>query len=536
MKRIVNIYNFVRAVEPRNPAITPDVLRETTARQIRLLKEHRLPATFALQYDALIDPRYPELLRRELHDGCEVGAWWEIVQPLVEKAGLAWRGRYPWDWHAHVGFSPGYTPREREKLIDVYMRDFKAIFGAYPLTVGSWFIDAHSLRYLSETYGIVASCNCKDQAGTDGYTLWGGYWSQGYYPSRKNAYIPAQAAKEQIPVPVFRMLGSDPIYQYDNGLGTACQSVVSLEPVYGCSGSSPDWVRWFFRSLTEEPGLSFAYAQAGQENSFTWNAMAKGFTFQLAHMAELAAAGTIVVETLAQTGKWFRSTFAVTPATVTAATRDWKGEDRKTVWYNSRFYRMNLLWEPAGFRVRDIHLFDQDYADPYLEEPLRASACRYDALPVVDGFHWSRTGELAGIRPVKADDAGECALDVGPPRILAEADSELRVSCPVQPRGALDIRCREGQAVFRFTAMPTPGRYALSLTWRRECETPFVGVEDGALLCSHRGFPYRVTCRHGRFEYRNRPRGGSPGAPCENSILIVPDDDTVLLDFTQPGK
>ena len=33
-KRIVNIYNFVRAVEPRIPAFTPEVLRETTARQI----------------------------------------------------------------------------------------------------------------------------------------------------------------------------------------------------------------------------------------------------------------------------------------------------------------------------------------------------------------------------------------------------------------------------------------------------------------------------------------------------------------------
>ena len=48
MKRIVNIYNFIRAIEPRFEAITPAVLYETTASQIQLLGEYGLPATFAL--------------------------------------------------------------------------------------------------------------------------------------------------------------------------------------------------------------------------------------------------------------------------------------------------------------------------------------------------------------------------------------------------------------------------------------------------------------------------------------------------------
>ena len=53
-----------------------------------------------------------------------------------------------------------------------------------------------------------------------------------YYPSRINAYMPAQTEEGQIPVPIFRMLGSDPIYQYDDGLGQERQGVISLEPVY----------------------------------------------------------------------------------------------------------------------------------------------------------------------------------------------------------------------------------------------------------------------------------------------------------------
>ena len=199
--RIVNIVNFIRNIEPRSEEITETVLYETVARQAAQLAEYGLPATFLLQYDALINPRYRQLLTQDVYPGTEVGGWWEITQPHVEAAGLKWRGRYPWDWHADVGFATGYTPEERRKLVDVYMEKFKEVFGKYPTAIGSWFIDAYTLGYMYDKYGIVASCNCKDQIGTDGYTLWGGYWNQAYYPSRVNAYMPAQTREGQIPSP-----------------------------------------------------------------------------------------------------------------------------------------------------------------------------------------------------------------------------------------------------------------------------------------------------------------------------------------------
>ncbi|MCA9240799.1 MAG: hypothetical protein KDA37_11390, partial [Planctomycetales bacterium] len=244
--RIVNIVNFVRLLEPRSDSITEELLFQTVVNQAVLMQEHRLPGTFLLQYDALTDARYQAFLKKLPREQFEIGGWWEIPQPLVEKAGLPWRGRYPWDWHADVGFSSGYTPAEREKLVDVYMADFKAVFGDYPKSVASWFIDAHSLAYMHDHYGVIASANCKDQVGTDGYTLWGGYWNQAYYPSRLNAYMPAQSAAGQINVPVFRMLGSDPIYQYGRA-----GAITSLEPVYGHAGGSPEWVDWFLNSLTQ---------------------------------------------------------------------------------------------------------------------------------------------------------------------------------------------------------------------------------------------------------------------------------------------
>ena len=198
-------------------------------------------------------------------------------------------------------------------MVDVLMARFQATFGSYPRSMGSWLFDAHLLEYLSSRYGLLAACNCKDQWGTDGYTLWGGYFNQAYYPSKRNAYMPAQHTEEQIPVPVFRMLGSDPIYQYDTGLfdGTNCtaveaQGVVSLEPVYtgGGGGGEPAWVRWFFDILRQGPNLSFGYTQVGQENSFGWPAMAAGLTDQFNLLAQLVQEGAVRVETLADTAAW----------------------------------------------------------------------------------------------------------------------------------------------------------------------------------------------------------------------------------------
>lgn len=149
-------------------------------------------------------------------------------------------GAFPWDWHTNVGFTIGYAPEQRCVLMDELMRKFKETFGKPPTSVGCWIIDAPTLNYLADEYSInTASCICKDQIGTDGYNLGDGYWSGVYHPSRKNAYMPAQTAEQQLDVPVFKMLGSDPINQYDTGLGYTIQGGTSLEPVYGRSGGDP---------------------------------------------------------------------------------------------------------------------------------------------------------------------------------------------------------------------------------------------------------------------------------------------------------
>jgi hypothetical protein len=68
---------------------------------------------------------------------------------------------------------------------------------------------------MKEKYDILACCVCREQHSVDAYTLWGGYYSGGYYPSKRNMLCPASTRENQIDVPVFRMLGVDPMYCYD---------------------------------------------------------------------------------------------------------------------------------------------------------------------------------------------------------------------------------------------------------------------------------------------------------------------------------
>lgn len=497
--RIAHIINFIRQTEPRYDDITDEILYETVVEEIHLLKKHQLKGTFLIQYDALINPKYQKLLKTQPHPGTEIGAWWEITQPHVEAAGLQWRGRYPWDWHANVGFATGYTPWEREILVDTYMAKFKEIFGAYPTSVGSWFIDAHTLSYMYEKYHIIASCTCKDQIGTDGYTLWGGYWNQAYYPSKKNAYMPAQTTGGQIPVPIFRMLGSDPIYQYDCGLGGTDQPVISLEPVYEHAGGSPHWVDWFFETIFAQPSLAFSYTQAGQENSFTWKNIQKGLEYQIDQLAGLQKTKGLRIETLTESGQWFKNNFPLTPPTAVTALTDYTGNDKKTVWYNSRFYRANLLWEGSKLRVRDIHLFNENYPSQYLDKAGTSTQCIYTTLPFIDGFQWSNKDILAGLRFISYSEQGATEIE-GENPVITENQHNLMVQWPLKnTTGAYRMLFSEKQIDIFLEDATKNNPWELELSTLPQANLPFTTISDKKVSALLNGFTYHINCLQGQF-------------------------------------
>jgi len=394
--KIVNYMNFVRFYEPRTEDQQGSVAKmyNCTKREIEIAKEYNIDSTFLLQYDALIDENYIDLFKSNVDEHMEIGLWFEVVRPLTDKVGLKWRGnpQWGWDWKIVPGFLMAYSTDERELLVDEAMNRFKEIYGYYPKTVASWLIDTHSVNYLSQKYNVSMVAICRDQVCTDAYTLVGGYFNQAYYPSKNNMFTPAKSDDMRIKTPVFRLLGPDPVHNYDSKKyilknTESVGSCFTLEPVHH-TGSEPEIVDWFFKTYFKNENLGFSYAQIGQENSFF---IERGdFTDKLCMQIEkLLSYDDVNFMTMSATGDWFKKTYTKTPATCVVATDDWdSGKREQSVYYNCQNYTANVFRIDNRIFLRSLYKFDENIKDAYKTEPCTTWDATYENMPIVDTVIW----------------------------------------------------------------------------------------------------------------------------------------------------
>lgn len=503
---VVHIYQFVRMshIEPSR-FIRDDF--ETIQKEITLVKQYGFPGTYALKYDALMDPRYQALFRDHLDECDELSVWWEITEPLCRRAGVPFRGKVSpvYDDRVDSAYCVGYEPEERKRLLDAYMADFHQVFGRYPKTIGAWVLDSVTLGYGAERYGLLGGAICRDQLGTDGFTLWGGYPNGIYYPSRKNEFIPAQTRQEQLPTPVFRLLGPDPIYNFEQDLRQGLQGVYTLEPSW-LTGRDPKWIRWFFDCLCREEGLGVGYAQVGQENNFLWENIRPGLGPQLEVLRSLSDQGLIRVETMADTAAWFRGTYALTPPMTFTASRDWD-ESRKlsAQWYAGPRYRVGFLAEGGHLRIRDLFLYRQDYPSRYYDRALTGSKSVFDALPVLFPQAWGEPRAFLRLRtPSGGEPTGAVryrALD----RLTARAElwsGEDRIAAFTMEPHAVGW---EGTCSLCFDRLPV-----------------LVELRGREVVLEHEGFRYGFRVDRGRVRIKG------PG------LEIEPEDGQAAITFGPP--
>lgn len=390
-RKVVNIVNFVRALDPRMPKA--EYVRALDE-EVKLNRKYGFPNTILLQYDALVDDEMLATARKSDPTKTEFGFWFEMSQPLNEAAGLEWKPTekhkdWKWDWYINPGFLMAYDHDGRRKLVDAAFAKFKATFGCYPKSVGSWLLDAYSMNYMVEKYGVDGFCICREQDSTDAYGLRGGYSNGAYYPSKKNMLSAAVDMKNAVRAPVFKMLTPDPIYNY--GLPTRLygdypykRACATMEPVWD-TGFEPHIVDWFFRVYTESKGLiNLSYMQAGQENSFGWNKISRGWPMQCAKIAAASADGHVVVETMGDTARRFKADHPANCPQTQIALEDWNGNRRKSVWYNSRFYRANMILENGKLIFRDIHKMVDAFEEPFLNSTCKGWQALYFTPPIVD--------------------------------------------------------------------------------------------------------------------------------------------------------
>ncbi len=465
--RCINVVNFIRGVEPR---FETDLLLPVR-KQMELILAHKLPATWLLQYDALVSGPFVEFLKAHKAPDHEVGIWFEMNEMHCKAADVEWRGRpgYEWDHYPAVAFTIGYTPLERVKLADTFMRTFKSVFGDYPRSVASWNLDGFTMDHLTENYKVDAYAVCRDQIATDGFTIWGAPIA-GYYPSRTNCWSPAIIDANQIETPVFRMLGQDPVYYYEKEFslpsGKRIGEPDTMEPVW-TSGRSPRFIESFLSMISDAPTGQFAYAQLGQENSFPWPEMEPGYAPQMEALTKLRKAGKVHIETMGESGRRFKHAFPTTPVQAQVQMTDPFGNaspTESTVWYQSRYYRANLHFRDDLPFLRDLTVYHDRFLQPFLHKPTRLHEVEQRMPSLLDGYHWSKEHG-----PDKEPGAG-CFFEAGGKRLrltgkpsIQENGKALIADLPVQDGRVLTIRFEEDRIQSRLT--PGADKLIASFEW-----------------------------------------------------------------------
>ena len=503
---IANVYNFVRVshVEPSR-FIQDDY--DTIKNQIITNKQYKIPGSYALKHDAVIDQQYQDLFKTYLDDNDEISAWWEITEELCQRAGVRFPKNHDdaemFDERVDSAYSIGYEPEARKKLVDAYMKDFHDAFGLYPKIIGSWVLDEVTLSYAAEKYGIIAGAICRDQMGTDGFTLWGGYPNGMYIPSKNNINTPANHKDNAINIVMFRLLSPDPIYSFEADVRDDLFGVYTLEPSW--LAGRGDRIDWFFDRITKEDFLGPSYTMIGQENNFLWENIGPGYIPQIKSIKERADAKEIHLLTMEDSARYFLNKYQLTPSATFQATEDWdRHKNMQALWYASRYYRLGFLFENKKLRIRDLFVYRDDYVSRYRDQAMTDTRSTLDALPVLFPQIWRKEyGQRPFIKLI--DDLGVELEDDVSFASLNETDYLITYRNMKQTITLSDTSLvMKGAASLRFDYLPNLMQHSREL-----------------MVLSHRGFTYNIRIRQGELIKIS-----------ENQFQILPTEDKIEIDFS----
>lgn len=183
--------------------------------QYDLAKEYKVPVTWLLQYDALVDE---EILKetKKFDPSHEIGVFLEVSPDYAQRARVIYHHAVPW-FNSRAVFLSGYSQSQRRDLIDKLFSEFKIKYGFYPKSVGAWWIDSYSLNYMKDKYDIKSAMIVADQKTTDNYGVWGQWWGVPYYPSKANILTPASSLSNKLDVLVIQWAQRDPVLSFGDG-------------------------------------------------------------------------------------------------------------------------------------------------------------------------------------------------------------------------------------------------------------------------------------------------------------------------------
>ncbi len=354
---------FITLVNPvRISKYTVDSAESIKA-QYKIIKQNKLPATWLFTFDVLDNPK-AVAVAKEMDIKQEKGIFLEVTPAFALASKIAYNNSGFWHF-ANSVFLSGYVPADRVKLIDAVFEKFKSDFGYYPTSVGGWWVDAYSLSYIKEKYGITAHLGLADQLSTDGYEVWGEYWSSPFYPSKNHTGIPAATNDSKLDVVELEWAPRDPLNGYKD-------SKYSTQD-YPLMGQNFDYFERLVRLFAGQHDNQFGQITLGLEGDFPAESYSETSEFakQMGLVRKLADEGDDTITNMKDFSSWYRKQFpGVSPVQV-IKTDDLLGTNEKLIWYNSPNYRAGIRYDATSQKTEivDLRIYQPDFQEPYFSLP-----------------------------------------------------------------------------------------------------------------------------------------------------------------------
>jgi len=355
---------FITLVNPvRVSAYTKDSAKSLASQYFEVSKRN-LPASWLFTYDVL-ENKEVATFAKQMDQQQDLGIFLEVTPNFAENAGVTYNKTDSWHRSNSV-FLIGYSQDDRKKLIDVVFERFKNNFGYYPKSVGAWWVDSFSLNYMKDKYNITSTLGCADQFYTDGYSLWGQYWSTPFYPSKNHAGMPARNTETKLDLVLLQWAARDPL----NGYSGERASSYSTQDYY--TRDLPDE---YYEKLIKLYALKnknqFGQITLGLEGDFPEETYREKFAQHLDMIQRISTQENITVTNMKDFSLWYRQIFPnLSPAHVIEAD-DLLGSKIKSVWYQSPAYRIGLTYngENQELKIVDWRTFQDNFQEPFYLTP-----------------------------------------------------------------------------------------------------------------------------------------------------------------------
>ena len=348
--------NFVVIVNPvRARDLWVDRSVENLKRQIKVIEENNLKATWLLQYDTLFDEELIQVLK-SLRKNHELGAFLEISEKQATDSKVSYKvadGDY---YRPDKAFLSGYSPQDRKKLLKTYFNKFQKTFGSSPKVVGAWYLDANSQNFLAQM-GIKSALTVADQFDTDSASIWGKYFSMPFYPAKFNALEPAIKESNKIPIVNIQWAQRHPVLGYGQKIKDSRQSFQAND--YVSNQLDFSYFQSLLASYLKNQKNDFMQITIGLEAGQEAVRFYDEFARQIREISRLSKNEQVKVATMGEFANWYMKRYpGISPSHFLTI-----GD---SFWYMSPGFRVAIFKEGENYFLKDLRFYTNHPFRDYL--------------------------------------------------------------------------------------------------------------------------------------------------------------------------